>query len=747
MSVMRVLRVHRALINGVLLALGLLLILGSLFLLSTTTENSAVFDRLHVWLLLLNVAGAVVLTALIAYNLASLVSQYRRGAAGSRLTARLVSMFTALAVAPVLVVYFFSFQFISRGIDSWFDVRVERAVGTALELSRDALDVRMRELLARTEALGVELRGSSEGALPGRLAGMRERIGATELTVFGPDGRIIATAAAESAPALPDLPPDDAILQARAGQAHVGLDPAGDQGLFVRAIVPLRSSFGNGYSGQGYSGDHPRFIQALFPINARHGALAETVQQEFVRYQQLELLRQPLKYTFILTLSLVLLVSLLTAVWGGFWAARRVVRPIQDLAEGTRAVARGDYDTRLPMPARDDVGFLVLSFNEMTARLADARESAKRSQSQVEGERAFLEAVLVRLSSGVIVLDADLRMRTANAAALGILGAELARIVGKPFARLRGAGGGARQFVEALEPKLAAGARDWREEVVIKGEGAKRILTCSATTLPGGLGDEQGHSGGTVLVFDELTALVQAQRDAAWGEVARRLAHEIKNPLTPIQLAAERLRLRLFDKLEPADAEVLARSTHTIVQQVEALQEMVKAFSEYARAPQMEVSRFSLGALVSEVAELYRERPGGARVRVLLDTALPHLEADSNRVRQMLHNLIKNAQEALEGRKDGEVVVTTRLIRERETQLAELTVEDNGPGFDPQILEAAFEPYVTSKPKGTGLGLAIVKKLAEEHGGSLAVTNRPEGGARIVVRLPLDERASERRSA
>ena len=718
---MRLPRLRRGAVNGVLMAIGLVLILGSLFLLSTTTENSAAFDRLHVWLLLLNVAGAITLTALIAYNLTALVSQYRRGAPGSRLTARLVSMFTALAVAPVLVVYFFSFQFISRGIDTWFDVRVERAVGTALELSRDALDVRMRELLLRTEGLALELRGASDGGLGGRLAPMRERIGATELTVFGPDGRIVATAAAESAPALPDLPPDDAILQARSGQSHVGLDPAGDQGLFVRAIVPLRSSFGTGLSG-----DHPRFVQALFPINARQGALAETVQQEFVRYQQLELLRKPLKYTFILTLSLVLLVSLLTAVWGGFWAARRVVRPIQDLAEGTRAVARGDYDTRLPMPARDDVGFLVLSFNEMTARLADARESAKRSQSQVEGERAFLEAVLVRLSSGVIVLDADLRLRTANAAALGILGAELARIVGKPFARLRGAGSGARQFVDALEPRLAAGARDWREELVIKGDGAKRILTCSATTLPG----TDGHLlGGTVLVFDELTALVQAQRDAAWGEVARRLAHEIKNPLTPIQLAAERLRLRLFDKLEPADAEVLARSTHTIVQQVEALQEMVKAFSEYARAPQMEVSRFSLGALVSEVAELYRERPGGARIRVQLDTALPHLEADSNRVRQMLHNLIKNAQEALEGRRDGEVVVTTRMVEERELRFAELTIEDNGPGFEPQILEAAFEPYVTSKPKGTGLGLAIVKKLAEEHGGSLTVSEpSPKAG-------------------
>jgi nitrogen fixation/metabolism regulation signal transduction histidine kinase len=729
----------RGRINGALLVIGLLLILGSLWLLSSTTENSAAFDRLHVWLLLLNLAGAAVLLGLIIYNVTGLVGEHRARAPGSRLTVRLVSMFTALSILPVLVVYLFSFQFISRGIDSWFDVRVESAVTTALELSRSALDVRTRELLERTERLAAGLRGTPDALLASRLALARDEIGAQELTAFAASGRIIASAAARDAPAIPERPPDDVVLQVRGGMAHVGLDPAGDQGLYVRAVVPLGSvEFGGA----------PRLLQAMFPVAARQGQLAEDVQQEFVRYRQLELLREPLKYTFILTLSLVLLVSLLTAVWGGFWAARRVVAPIQDLAEGTRAVARGEFDTRLPMPARDEVGFLVLSFNEMTARLAEAREEAARSQHQVEGERAFLEAVLVRLSTGVVVLDAEQRVRTANAAALNILGAEQQRIVGKPFARLRGAGLAARGFVDAVLPRLEAGEREWREELVLAGEGARRVLMCSATMLPGA-----AAQGGTVLVFDELTALVQAQRDAAWGEVARRLAHEIRNPLTPIQLAAERVRARLQDKLNPADAEVLERATHTIVQQVAALQEMVKAFSEYARAPRMEVSRFSLGALVSEVAELYREREGGARIRLQLDAALPHVEADSNRVRQMLHNLIRNALDALESRSDGSVQVSTRLLSDQGARVAELIVEDNGPGFAPQILESAFEPYVTSKPKGTGLGLAIVKKLVEEHGGTLAATNRPEGGARVTVRLPIDDRRrdaarrAERRSA
>jgi nitrogen fixation/metabolism regulation signal transduction histidine kinase len=713
-------------LNAVLIGVGLALILGSLWLLSTTTENSAEFDRLHLWLLMFNVFGAVVLLGLIAYNITKLVRQYRRGAAGSRLTARLVSMFTALAILPVLVVYLFSFDFISRGIDSWFDVRVEQAVENSLELSRAALEVRTRELLERTQRIAVELRSTPDTSLAGRLSGLREQVGASELTAFAANGSIVASAAAQDAPAIPQSLPDDVALQVRAGIPHVGLDPTGGDGLMVRAVVPI---------GPATLSRQPRVLQALFPIAARQGELAEQVQAEFVHYRQLELLRQPLKYTFILTLSLVLLVSLLLAVWGGFWAARRVVRPIQELAEGTRAVARGDFGKRLPQRSRDDIGFLVLSFNEMTARLAGAREEAARSQQLVENERAFLEAVLVRLSSGVIVLDAEGRVRSANAAALGMLGADLDQLSGRRLLTIDGIEGVTRQFVDAIAPRLAADEREWREEVVLKGEGARRILTCSATTLP--------LEEGTVLVFDELTALVQAQRDAAWGEVARRLAHEIKNPLTPIQLAAERIRLKFLDKLPASDAEVLERSTRTIVQQVEALQEMVKAFSDYARAPQMEVSRFSLGALVSEVAELYREREGAARIRVQLDAALPQIEADSNRVRQMLHNLIKNAQEALEGRADGMVQVTTRLVRDRDAQYAELCVEDNGPGFAPAILEAAFEPYVTSKPKGTGLGLAIVKKLAEEHGGSLTVSNRSEGGARILVRLPFDARRED----
>jgi nitrogen fixation/metabolism regulation signal transduction histidine kinase len=716
----------RRILNTFLFLMGAGFILGSLWLLSATTQNSGDFGRLHVWLLLLNVGGALVLLTLIGFNLWHLVRQYRERVPGARLTARLVAMFVGLAIAPVLLVYYFSFQFLSRGIDSWFDVRVEQALDNSLELSRSALDTRTRELLTRTERAAQTL-SDSPNLVRLNLERAREETGASEMAIFTTSGRVLAVSALPGAPVVPDHPGEDIMLQARQGRSYVGLDPVGS-GLYVRAVVPFEA---------GELLRETQLLQALYPVADKQSNLAESVQREFIRYQELTVLRQPLKYTFVLTLSLVLLVSLLTAVWGAFFAARRVVAPIRDLAEGTRAVARGDFDTRLPVQTRDEVGFLVLSFNEMTSRLADAREETQRTQHQVESERAYLEAVLTRLSSGVIALDAERRVRTANGAAASMLGLDVARAVGRPFPRLRGAGDAAREFVDAVENRLAAGEREWREEIVLRAATGRRILVCSCTLLPG----DADHPGGTVLVFDEVTQLIQAQRDAAWGEVARRLAHEIKNPLTPIQLAAERLRHKFLERLAPADAEMLERSTRTIVQQVEAMQAMVNAFSEYARAPEMEVSKFSLNGLVAEVVDLYRERDSGTGIRLDLDAALPQVEADAGRIRQMLHNLIKNALEALEGRTRPEVAVTTRLRKDGAVQIAEIVVEDNGPGFAEDILARPFEPYVTSKPKGTGLGLAIVKKLAEEHGGSLSADNRPEGGARIQIRLPLNDDA------
>jgi len=712
-----------------LVGCGMLVMLASLITLAKSTSNSAAFESMHLWLVLLNVVAVVLLLGVLGYNLAHLVIQHRRNVAGSRLTWRLVRTFGLLAIVPVVIVYYFSYQFISRGIDSWFDVRVENALSDAMELSRSALDTRVRDLLVRTERLARSLATTSPRDAVYQLDALRRQNGANELTLLGGfNNRIIASSSSQPGGLVPDLPGPEVLLQVRAGNEYVGLDPVGQGGLHIRAVVPVTSTgaWWNRMS-----------VQAIYPVTDEQSGLANRVQDAYSQYHQLTVLRTPLKISFLLTLLLVLFISVLMAVWGAFVAARTLVQPLQDLVEGTRAVARGDFTTRLPLPSKDEVGFLVSSFNEMTQRLAEAREAARKSREQVENERSYLGAVLSRLSSGVVSFNAALVLKTANPTASAILETDLQQHLGRSLVAFAGEDTLLGQFVAACRRHLDAEDREWREEMVLHSPGGRRILMVSCASLP-----STGEvPPGRVVVFDDLTALIEAQRDAAWGEVARRLAHEIKNPLTPIQLAAERMRRRYLGELKGEDADVMDRATHTIVQQVEAMKSMVNAFSEYARAPALEIAPVDLNALVREVADLYRTREAELDVKLDLDAALPAVRADSGRVRQILHNLLKNSHEALEGRKDGTVWISTHYFRRGQEEMAEVLVEDNGPGFNSEILANAFEPYVTSKQKGTGLGLAIVKKLTEEHGGNIRVQNRAEGGAQILIRLPITEHA------
>ncbi|MCA1798365.1 MAG: HAMP domain-containing protein [Xanthomonadaceae bacterium] len=714
----------KRLLTYLLPAAGLALLLASLYLLSETTQASEDFGRLHPWLLLLNLAGVLALLVVIAGNLYRLVVQYRNHVTGSRLTARLVAIFVLLALAPVSLVYYFSLQFLNHGIDTWFDVRVEEALDDSLTLSRTSLDLRVAVARSRMDRVAEALRGVDNLVMPLYLHQARVEAGATELTVFGPN-RIIATSSALGTSVLPGRPPAELLLQLAQGQPYVGLDPIADEGLHVRVILPLAMLPGE---------TEPRLLQGLFSVPQRVSGLAANVQTAYTRYRELLFLREPLKYTFTLTLSLILLISLLAAVWAAFYAARKLVAPIQDLAAGTRAVAKGDYQTLLPMPARDEMGFLVLSFNEMTRRLARASEQARISQQEVERERAHLETLLSRLSSGVIAFDGDMTLSTANEAAEQILGVKLSHYIGRHLDRVAQDKPMLDQFMRACRAHFDVGDDEWREEVTIQSGSRRRVLMCSCATLP----DEGGRPPGRVLVFEDMTVLLQAQREAAWGEVARRLAHEIKNPLTPIQLAAERVRHRYLSQMDHEEGEVLERCTRTIVQQVDALKEMVNAFSDYARAPDLQLAKLNLNELVREVVDLYRS---GVEVNLALDDSMPSIEADSVRLRQLLHNLLKNAVEAVSAEPEGLVIVATRHLSDRVPPAVELEVCDNGPGFQQEVLEHAFEPYVTTKTRGTGLGLAIVRKLVEEHGGTLEAANRASGGARVSIRLPVSVKA------
>jgi PAS domain S-box-containing protein len=704
---------------------GIALWLAALYLLSSAAKNSAMFDRWLPWILLINIAGLLTLFFLLAGKLFGLVREYRRHAPGSRLKARTVAIFSVLAVAPILVVYYFALQFLSRGIDSWFELEVMQGLKDTRELSRGALDVRVREFLQNTQAVARTLSPLPDFDLVGTLDRERREGTATEFTVVGPQMRILATSSDRPMDAVPQPATDEMMLQVRRGQPFVSLDTDAVGGYVIRAAAPLEA---NGNSGS-------RVLIAAYPVPAQLSRLADTVQRSYTQYANLVQLRQPLKSTFVLILSFVVLLSLLAAVYGAFFAAQRLVKPVQDLIAGTRAVARGDYDTKLPLPSRDELGFLVTSFNDMTKRLSRAREETRRSQQAVEAERAGLAVILARLSTGVVSLEPDLTVRTANQAASGILGVDLDAVIGKRFDELVSDSTLYAQFLGVVKARIGPDTVDWREQMELLSESGKRVLMCACTALP----TDAGTPAGVVLVFDDITALLQAQRDAAWGEVARRLAHEIKNPLTPIQLSAERMRRKFLGSMNAQDAQILERATHTIVAQVDAMKQMVNAFSEYARAPDMHFTRFDLNQLVTEVVDLYRVQDNAVELIVSLDSQLPEILADRVRIRQILNNLITNSFEALEGKMSGGIEILTQFAEDGGKPVASILVTDNGPGFQKDLIGTVFDPYVTSKPKGTGLGLAIVKKIVEEHGGRIEADNPRLGGARVRILLPLGE--------
>ena len=713
----------------VLGSIGVALWLAALYLLASAAQNSAGFERGMPWILLINISGLLTLFVLLAGKLTHLVRDYRRHVPGSRLKGRTVAIFSALAVAPILVVYYFSLTFINRGIDSWFELEVSQGLKDTRELSHAALEVRVREFLQHTQVVAHTLSASSDFELISTLDRERRESTALEFTIVGTQAQILGTSSDRPMDMLPVPATDEMMLRLRRGEPYVSLDTDSLGGYVIRAAAPLDAN----RSGSA------RVLIALYPVPLQLSQLADTVQRSYTQYANLVQLRRPLKSTFVLILTFVVLMSLIAAVYGAFFAAQRLVQPVQDLIAGTRAVAKGNYDTKLPLPSRDELGFLVTSFNDMTKRLGRAREETLRSQQAVEAERAGLAVILARLSTGVVSLEADLTVRTANQAASGILGVDLEAAVGKRFDESISDTTLFTQFLAALKSHLVAEDLDWREQVELSSDSGKRVLMCACTALP----NDSGRAPGVVLVFDDITTLLQAQRDAAWGEVARRLAHEIKNPLTPIQLSAERMRRKFLGQMNAADAQILERATHTIVAQVDAMKQMVNAFSEYARAPDMHFSRFDLNQLITEVVDLYRVQDSSAELKLMLDAHLPAISADRMRIRQILNNLVTNSLEALEGRAGACIEIETHVSEDgpKHSASVAIVVADNGPGFQRDLIGTVFDPYVTSKPKGTGLGLAIVKKIVEEHGGRIEADNQRTGGARVRILLPLGDSA------
>jgi nitrogen fixation/metabolism regulation signal transduction histidine kinase len=693
------------------------LILLSLQLMSSAQQESSKLSAMSSWLLLINALGSVILLGLVGANIYSLVRQLKKREAGSKLTTRMVSLFVLLALAPAAIVFFFSMQFLHQGIDSWFKLEIDKAMEDALELSQASLDQRMRWHLRQTQQLAENLDYSSEAMATLEIENLLMLSGASEVTLFSKQGRIIASSSVNPGDILPSLPDENIRLQLQHSSDYVALAPVREDQLMIRAIVVIK-------------GQEPQYLQALYPVPVRIADLADSVEFAFVRYKEISYLRNSLKRSFSLTLSLVLLMSLLAAIWVAFISIRNIVAPVKNLVKGTQAVASGLYDQQLPITAQDDLGFLVESFNVMTRRIGEARNEIRRTGVEVENQRAYLETILANLTAGVISFDADYKIRTANQAAYRIFHIHVNHFIGQTLLEL------VEIYIELAEPlksiqRLLEQADDiWQQRIAFLGPNGRQELLCRGTPLF----SQEGQRVGAVVVFDDVTDLIQAQKSAAWGEVARRLAHEIKNPLTPIQLSAERLQVKLATKLEANDAEILQKSTRTIVQQVEAMKEMVDDFAQYSKPAKKQATDIDLAVLVQEVLALYPVKPG-VQFKIEFEAGELLIKGDPVSIRQVVHNLIINALEAIGT--EGQIEVHLSRVQKNYSDFIEMAFYDDGPGIKEDQIEQIFEPYVTTKTKGTGLGLAIVKKIIEEHGGSIWVDTRrrPPGMAEVSQSL------------
>src|SRR3954465_7396352 len=688
----------------------LLLIIGSgvaavgLFLLATASGDTAFFAQQYPLLLALNAALAVLLAALVIYQLVALARRYRARVFGARLTWRLFLRFAALAVLPGLIVYAVSVQFITRSIESWFDVKVDAALEGGINLGQQAIDQMLVELQTKARAMALDLAEARGSQLVPQLERLRVQAGAQEALVLAANGRLQASASEEMANLVPQLPAPAVLRTARLQRGYTTVDALPGGALGLRTIVPIESLTLAG---------EPRFLQLRAPVPATLGRSAEAVEAAYRDYRELALAREGLKRIYVVTLSFALLMALFVALAVAVTQSNLLAEPLATLAQAMQGVARGDL-RQAPVTSRDELGVLTESFNSMTRQLEEARRIVESNQSALEAAKARLENILAHLSAGVLVFDHQLRLSISNHGAAAIFGAELA------------------SFADLMRAHFAEhGEKAWQLELQLKG--TAKTVHARGARLP------QSTGGGYVLVVDDITQLIHAQRATAWAEVARRLAHEIKNPLTPIQLSAERLEMKLGDHLSPDDAETLRRSTSTIVSQVTALKAMVDDFRDYARLPAPQPTRLDLNVLVGQVLALYEN----SRVPIIkhLAPGLPPVWADGAQIRQVIHNLVQNAQDALEnvrgGRSGASIEVRTELAGDR----VRLAVSDNGGGFPEELMARIFEPYVTTKPRGTGLGLAIVKKIVDEHHGSVAIENRPTRGASVSVLLPLAKAA------
>ena len=700
------------------------LVLGGvmLYLLSSASSNTALFAKDLPLLLGLGVAMVVILLLLVGYQLLRVRRRLKARVFGAKLTLRLVLLFSLVAVLPGALIYSVSVQFLVGSIESWFDVRVDKALEGGLSLGRLNLDASLSELQRAANTMALNLTEKTTKEQISMLHDLREEAGIYEAALIDADGAIVSFSSSDPASLLPQMLAPSVLSKVRRQQNYAVIEQTGEYSLRLRAAVPLNDAMGM-----------MEVLQLIQPVPDQLARDAAMVEQMYGDYQKLSLSREGLKRLYTLALTVALGLALLSALLLAVLFSEKLSSPLGFLAAGTKAVAQGDFSKRSPVAGRDELSMLTSSFNSMTQQLAEAQLTAETHQTQLSQAKGYLESVLANLSAGVIAFDEDFAMQSANRSARKILGAGYidSKVEKSPEESGPSSLWLAPVVAAARESFRKSSSSPWEKQIELETDGGQQVLLLRGSQLFSEI------AAGYVVVFDDITHLLRAQRDAAWSEVARRLAHEIKNPLTPIQLSAERLQIGLHDKVGSESRSFLNRATSTIVNQVTELKGMVDEFSQYARSPAPIFKTLDLNSLIREVLDLYDFQKLQFNLHIS-DKALM-MSGDITKLRQLIHNLLQNAEQAVENTANPEIYIRSDLMDSN----VKLIVRDNGDGFPPELLSRAFEPYITTKSKGTGLGLAIVKKIVEEHDGKINITNAKHSGAIIEINLPTKIKTQE----
>ncbi|MDG4813238.1 ATP-binding protein [Hydrogenovibrio sp. 3SP14C1] len=707
---------------GWLIAISSILLI-SLIVMSQILQNASQFAQTYSTLLFISFGGMIVLIVMLVRAFLKIRKQYKANTPGLKLTVRLTTIIGFMLGIPLAIIFYFSMSFVHQGINQWFDVKTEEALENAVKLVQITLDDQTRRNLNNTQQALNLYRDELFITPVLTLNKLGEQLNTREIALYKSDGQLIAYSSQDNVNILPKSPAPRLFQQVRKKLTYAAIET--QSGLntsyqIIRIMLPVTDVKNNKL----YA------LQAVFSIPEQLSHLADTVRISAGQYQELSYLKGPLKTSFTVILSMVLLLTIISTLLFTIKTIQNITRPIRTLARGTKAVAKGDYTISMPVVQEDEMGQLIHSFNDMIQQIAKARNDIKFGHQQTEMQKLYLQAIIKNLNSGVLTLDMNLRLKTINDATNSILNTDLFKQLGKPLNEIlkQPESQHLKQFFDTIFPLFRNDAKPWSEQLTFDCKEGQKILLVHGSTLP----SLDQKAGGFVIVIEDITQLVQAQLHAAWSDVAQRLAHEIKNPLTPIQLSAERLNYKLADKLTTTDQQLLNRMTDTIIEQVAAMQNLVQAFTEYADTPEIELSQLNLNVLIKDVVSMYKDPKANWKVSYKVDVQCPKITADASKLRQLLHNLIKNAIEACGERPNTRIDVQTNCAHDE----IEFSICDNGPGIPEKARNWIFEPYSTDKPKGTGLGLAIVKKIVDEHQGQIHVESEPEQGTCFIINLP-----------